>query len=91
MVGMKFRHAAALALVGWYLMMPPRDHANRQYADTSAPMSQWQQLAAYDSADKCEEAKLKFYKALVKQGKKERADFSQNADCVEANDPRLAK
>jgi hypothetical protein len=21
--GMKFRHAAALALVGWYLMMPP--------------------------------------------------------------------
>jgi hypothetical protein len=88
---MKVRHAAALALVGWYFMMLPRDPRNPTYADTSAPMSLWAQLAALDTAAECEDHKLKFYDRLVKEEKKERADFSLDAACVESNDPRLAK
>src|SRR6185312_12144148 len=34
---MKPRHAAALALVGWYLMMPPWNPA----LDANAPLSKW--------------------------------------------------
>jgi hypothetical protein len=41
---MKLRHAAALALVGWYLMIPPfakKDGAGNWHADPSAPLSNW--------------------------------------------------
>jgi hypothetical protein len=39
---MKPRHAAALALVGWYLMVPPPMDGNPQTPDLSAPLSKWQ-------------------------------------------------
>jgi len=55
---MKPRHAAALALVGWYLMIPPLQSANRDDPsgprDLHAPISQWDQVSAYDSAAKCQ-------------------------------------
>jgi|SRR5882757_4447660 len=35
---MKPRHAAALAIVGWYLIQP---HLRGQQADTSVPLSHW--------------------------------------------------
>jgi hypothetical protein len=41
----KPRHAAALALVGWYLMVPP--------TETSAPLPQWKIAATFDSGDQC--------------------------------------
>jgi hypothetical protein len=37
---MKPRHAAALALVGWYLMTPPM--YERHHIDADVPVSQWQ-------------------------------------------------
>src|SRR5258708_2735293 len=45
-------HSAALALIGWYLMVPPivGDHAN-----TSAPLSRWEMgFGAYDTAAACQ-------------------------------------
>lgn len=36
---MKPRHAAALALVGWYLMVPPLASLQSQTADLHAPLS----------------------------------------------------
>jgi hypothetical protein len=33
---MNLRHTAALALVGWYLMLPPLDPANMTQVDWSA-------------------------------------------------------
>jgi len=50
---MKSRHAAALALVGWYLMVPPRDGST---IDTKAPLAQWENWSSFDSAAECESA-----------------------------------
>ncbi len=47
---MKLRHVAALALVGWYLMMPPiPDHG-----EPDPPISQWEIRYSFDSAASCQ-------------------------------------
>ena len=43
---MKLRHAAALALVGWYLMAP---------LQTGAPISKWASVRSFDSPAGCED------------------------------------
>ena len=48
---MKPRHAAALALVGWYLMMPP--FTERHEINTDAPLTKWERLDSYSSAGDC--------------------------------------
>jgi hypothetical protein len=50
---MRLRHAAALALVGWYLMVPPTTDGK---IDNSAPLSQWDIRSSFDSAATCEQA-----------------------------------
>jgi len=45
---MTLRHAVALALVGWYLMMPTP-------CNLSAPVSRWTVWESYDSAQEREE------------------------------------
>jgi hypothetical protein len=50
---MKPRHAAALALVGWYLMVPPIDRSSGQ-ADVSAPLSEWVVYQPVPSRQNCE-------------------------------------
>lgn len=59
---MKPRHAVALALVGWYLMVPPPGQPRSTGANTappndSAPLTQWTTRNSYDSAQACEAAK----------------------------------
>ena len=49
---MKPRHAAALALVGWYLMMPPM--TCRPSIQINTPLSHWEISSSYDTADECE-------------------------------------
>jgi hypothetical protein len=53
-MSMNLRHAAALALVGWYLMVPPTTH---EILDIKAPLSQWVYEGAFDKADDCESAR----------------------------------
>ncbi len=55
---MKPRHAAALALVGWYLMTPPPEinlatHLPTGRPDLSAPFRFWQDDGSFDSAKEC--------------------------------------
>jgi hypothetical protein len=59
---MKPRHAAALALVGWYLLAPVvykpanSDSATSPYkpfTDLGAPLSTWTNYGAFDSASDC--------------------------------------
>jgi|HubBroStandDraft_6_1064221.scaffolds.fasta_scaffold220440_2 hypothetical protein len=50
---MKSRHAAAFALVGWYLMVPPLTSPGSEKYDTQAPLSRWQMLARFDSTAEC--------------------------------------
>jgi hypothetical protein len=53
------RHAAAVALIGWYLMLPP---FYKQGVDSNAPPSRWKERAAFDTAAACEEAQAKLAK-----------------------------
>jgi hypothetical protein len=49
---MKLGHAAAFALVGWYLMVPPV--ASNGRVDASAPLWKWWKFQIDDSAQECE-------------------------------------
>jgi hypothetical protein len=49
---MKPRHAAALVLVGWYLMLPP----NAAVRDTSTSLAHWSVEGTFDTASDCQEA-----------------------------------
>ena len=102
---MKPRHAAAFALVSWYLMIPPIlpigdtvDVKNgRWWTQTAAPLSKWQISSSYDSASDCENLKDK----LIKSGssgldntkatsyKRAFAVASTQAVCIATDDPRL--
>jgi hypothetical protein len=59
---MKPRHAAALALVTWYLIVPPPGQPRSNGGSSappndSAPLSQWTIRNSYDSEQPCEAAK----------------------------------
>ncbi len=83
---MKTSHAAALALVGWYLMWAPlhdRDHP----PDSTAPFSQWETSGSFDTATECEKALSEEGLKRFMQGK---GTFTRSVgQCVATNDPRL--
>lgn len=64
---MSFRHGLAIALVGWFLMAPPFDHATKKI-ELAAPLSKWQNLHAinsrwegqFESREKCEQFRANF-------------------------------
>jgi hypothetical protein len=51
---MNLRHAAALALVGWYFMIPPPLPSPATGMDVHAPLSRWVRARSVDTADDCE-------------------------------------
>ena len=92
MTGMKLHHAAALALVGWYLMMPP-------WGKLNAPLSEWVIYQSFDSAEVCAVARkaLVDYQAnyqgmamtlITQSGGNLQFDGSM-ATCIATDDPRL--
>jgi hypothetical protein len=58
---MNSRHAAALALVGWYLMIPPvfspMGKHHRSFNDLRAPLNKWDIWSRFDSPTSCEKEK----------------------------------
>lgn len=52
---MKIRHAAALLLMGWILMVPP-DSTIPHSVDSAAPLSRWREIAEFDNAGDCRKA-----------------------------------
>jgi hypothetical protein len=55
---MKSRHAAALALVGWYLIVaPPQSFKDHKYYE--APLGQWTHKATFDSEFECNQERSK--------------------------------
>jgi hypothetical protein len=96
---MKPRHAAALAVVGWCLMVPP---FTRHGVNIKAPMFEWEQVASFETASECAEyaAGMEKYAAgRAKQSKDPRyrdmlryaAQAFSDARCVATDDPRLKK
>src|SRR5271155_5503786 len=67
-MSMNLRHAAALALVGWYLMVPPVVcEKGKCTAELNAPFSQWHRSRkSAGSESNCEEARPKVRAAVDK-------------------------
>ncbi|MGC2441973.1 hypothetical protein [Candidatus Binatus sp.] len=86
---MNLRHAAALALVGWYLMMPPVTPDGR--VQKSAPLSTWEITSSYDTADDCEKVRLvsSGWMANSNGQKREHTPRADAEACVSTDDPRL--
>jgi hypothetical protein len=97
------RHAAALALVGWYLMLPPMvyDMPNSSRAVITPPFdSTWRVKTTVNSANDCEVAREKhetdFALAMKSATPKDYAThptrsspIDDGALCIATDDPRL--
>jgi hypothetical protein len=92
-------HAAALALVGWYLMVPPVSSPGK--LNETAPLSKWSQDSAYDTAANCEQYRMTMaltsgqFAAVFSKDERASATAKFNEDrfldghCVATEDPRL--
>jgi hypothetical protein len=83
---MKLSHAAALALVGWYLMAPPV-HAPNHKVDFHAPLAKWTILGSFDKAEDCEMADLRLRQ--TPQTTKGLSVWEAADLCIATDDPRL--
>ena len=84
---MKLRHATALALVGWYLMVPPMNSwPGLPWIDRDAPLSRWTTSAMFDSAKDCEIAREKHEHAYALAVK---STIDDGAVCIASDDPRF--
>ncbi len=78
-------HAVAVALFGWYLMIPPTPG---EKVDENAPLSRWKIVISNDLAKECTDA-LVHGRAKYQGGTMGEA-FARGA-CISTDDPRLAK
>jgi hypothetical protein len=90
---MKRSHAAALALVVWYLLYPPWSE-KQQGLDDSLPLNRGYEVATFDSSADCEARKLKVLQEMDKQiqeptpGKLVTTErMRHQAKCASADDP----
>jgi hypothetical protein len=95
---MKLSHAAALALVGWYLMVPPTIKKDGGYeADFNAPLSRWSVNTPFDSTTECAalnsevvlEYKKRLDKARIHSFEWAVAQSLVDSQCISTDDPRL--
>jgi len=101
---MNLRHAATLALVGWYLMKPPLyipwtdrvrqllgyPSENWEY-DRDAPISQWSQVGEFDSLAAChaDEEGLCRLASVSSSANPPSPLTTASCVCIATDDPRL--
>jgi hypothetical protein len=88
---MKPRHAATLALVGWYLMIPPaREQPPAQIFD-HAPLSQWQIGQQDASKAECENSIKDFKRHTENTSSFDPITVERisRGRCMASDDPRL--
>jgi hypothetical protein len=104
-MSMKARHATTLAIVLWYLMIPPIGADNR--VDAHAPLSKWRISVGFESQKQCDDS-LKDaiqnpmtpaeYQAAASATRKakmkpltmaEMTKRTAESQCVAGDDPRL--
>jgi hypothetical protein len=89
---MNLRHTAALALMGWYLMVPDQLHFFHPGSDREPPLFQWRLLGGFDSAAKCQaqiKKMLDVFNDPHHGGYGEPWTRWDHAQCVASDDPRL--
>ncbi len=86
---MKLHYAAALALVGWYLMVPPLKSGSSIEADLRWPLTQWSSLQSLDTAADCERAKTNLQLKNPRPSSESKVSIFEMATCIETDDPRL--
>jgi hypothetical protein len=95
---MNFRHAAAFALVGWYLMTPPMSRGDKYpqiCLDESAPLSSWSMSEAFDTAAECENFRIQLgmphkpQEGHTLDEEKQAEKMFQQSNCVASDDTRL--
>ena len=95
---MRPRHAAALALVSWYLLVPPLVNAPYK-VDTEAPLTSWKVYQTFDTRGECDKSLLAAHTKYeptasaqigsIKKGTRAFALQMTFARCVSSEDPRL--
>src|SRR5882724_6408228 len=95
---MKPRHAAALALVGWYLMIPPLTNRTGPI-EREAPLVKWETWTSFDTAAECQARIETLTGAAIGRLKAQTAAAATpqrimdlrllSAQCVANDDPRL--
>jgi hypothetical protein len=92
---MNLRHAAALALAGWYLMLPPpRTVGDHFKTNFYAPLSKWTRLRTFDLQSQCEAAREAYQQKptgnlVIMLGAAEAQATTKAARCVATDDPLL--
>jgi hypothetical protein len=86
---MNLRHAAMLALTGWYLMQPVMLKDGTE--DHSAPLGKWYNAGSFDTAKECEayrDQQIGVFLPTVGNDEKKR-DALLDVVCIASDDPRL--
>ena len=100
---MKPRHAAALALVGWYFMIPPARTGPKGIVNmhAEAPLARWQIVGRFDSTKDCtqysdqlrtmqRESENPNASAIEKRNEEATMNLVlAKARCIATDDPRL--
>jgi len=92
---MNLRRAAALALVGWYLMEPPMTQVSGGHsaALTEAPLGRWNTSASFDNSKSCvayQLARIDQQKRRSDQaGREYWLEVFSNSLCIASDDSRL--
>jgi hypothetical protein len=96
---MKLRHAAALALVGWYFMVPPirvlgpkNDPNTPVEFDAKAPLSEWKIIQGFDAIKDCYDEPAHLEKLLHDPNPAINAvskEWFEKGECIATDDPRL--
>jgi hypothetical protein len=97
---MKANHIVGLALVAWYLMVPPL--VNEPYKiDTEAPLTSWKVYQTFNTAEECKKSQSSGQSkyqhtatapsGTIKRGTRAFALQMVFALCVKSDDPGLAK
>jgi hypothetical protein len=80
-------------VAGWYLLIPPRVKSTNQIAE-NAPLSEWDQAVAFDSAKDCTDYRTGAAHHFVNGKSKDEKDLGErllDSRCIASDDPRLGE
>jgi hypothetical protein len=92
-LSMKPRHTAALAFLGWFLMLPPT-HGGYSHFYTDEALRKWCRGDYSDTLAECKQLQQRRIREFKAAGQKEPirlkdADYYALGQCVAEDDPRL--